>query len=44
MMQSETPTSERSAMSKAFALAVVFVVVLAVIFAWLLGFFTWLLS
>jgi hypothetical protein len=46
-MQSE-PTerlkSESSARPRAITLIVVVVVVLAVILAWLLGFFTWLLS
>ena len=46
-MQSE-PTerlkSETSAKPRATVLVVIVVVVLAVILAWLLGFFTWLLS
>jgi Tfp pilus assembly protein PilX len=36
--------SEGSAKPRGITLIVVIIVVLAVIFAWLLGFFTWLLS
>ena len=40
----ETPEAGRSAKPRAITLAVLIIVVLAVILAWLLGFFTWLLS
>jgi hypothetical protein len=40
----ETLKPGRSAKPRAIVLAVLIVLVLAVILAWLLGFFTWLLS